>query len=62
MDLARQAKEEGMRYVLSATYRGATNKKTADELASIMNQAYQSPLYKDGERFISISEFLMRSK
>lgn len=45
------AKKDGMRYAMEAKYAGATNKQTADELASILNQAYQSPLYKDKEQF-----------
>lgn len=49
--LAKQAKEQGMRYALEATYPGATNKVTANEVSGILNQAYQSPLYKDGEPF-----------
>jgi len=49
--LAKEAKEGGMRYVLQAKYPGATNNQTADEVASIMNQAYQTPLYADKEEF-----------
>ena len=51
MALAKEAKEGGMRYVLEAKYKGGTNKQTADEVASVMNQAYQSPLYADKEEF-----------
>jgi hypothetical protein len=40
-----------MRYGIEATYRGATNRATADELAMILDQAYQSPLYQEGEQF-----------
>src|SRR3989344_1924819 len=47
--LAQQAKQEGMRYVLEATYKGATNKATANELTDILNHTYQSPLYQQGE-------------
>jgi len=50
-DVAKEAKDSGMRYVLEAKYEGATNKQTADEVASVMNQAYQSPLYQKGEQF-----------
>jgi len=49
--IAKEAEEGGMRYVLEATYPNATNKQTADELASIINQAYQSPLYNEGDPF-----------
>jgi len=41
----------GVRYCLEATYENATNLQTADEVANILNQAYQSPLYKEGEHF-----------
>jgi len=51
MSLAQEAKKEGIKYVLEATYSGATNKETADEVAAILNQAYQTPLYKEGESF-----------
>ena len=50
-DIALEAKIGGMRYVLEAKYEGATNKQTADEVASVMNQSYQSPLYADKETF-----------
>lgn len=49
--VAKKAKESGMRYVLEARYGGATNKQAADEVASVMNQAYNSPLYSDKEEF-----------
>ncbi len=45
------AKDSGMRYVFAASYPSAGNRETADELSSVLNQAYQSPLYKDGEQF-----------
>lgn len=46
-----EAKLSGMRYFMEAKYPGATNEKTADELAAILNQAYQSPLYQEEEPF-----------
>jgi len=49
--LAQEAKEGGINYVLQAMYPGGTNRSTADELSSILNQAYQSPLYQTGESF-----------
>ncbi|MBI2044688.1 hypothetical protein HYT23_01380 [Candidatus Pacearchaeota archaeon] len=52
LQIAEESKEAGINYVMEATYPNATNHKTADELASILNQAYQSPLYEDGETFI----------
>lgn len=51
MTMIQEAKDSGMRYVLEAKYEGATNRQTADEVASVMNQAYQSPLYADREEF-----------
>jgi hypothetical protein len=51
MALAKEAKDSGMKYVLEAKYEGATNKQTADEVASVLNQAYQSPLYAYKEEF-----------
>ncbi len=49
--MVHQAKKEGMRYALEASYPGKNNVQTADELATILNQAYHSPLYKEGEKF-----------
>lgn len=49
--IVKSAKEAGMRYFMEATYLNATNHQTADEVASILNQAYQSPLYQKGEQF-----------
>lgn len=39
------------RYFLEATIPRYSNRNTAVELSAILNQAYQSPLYKDGEAF-----------
>lgn len=41
----------GTKYTIEATLPNATNEKTADELSAILNQAYQSPLYQEGEEF-----------
>lgn len=49
--LAQEAKQDGINYMLQATYPNGTNKDTADEVAGILNQAYQSPLYKTKEPF-----------
>jgi hypothetical protein len=49
--IAQDAKDAGIRYFMRASYRDASNKQTADELSSILNQAYQSPLYQDKEEF-----------
>ena len=36
---------------MKASYPNATNEQAADELADILNQAYQSPLYENNEQF-----------
>ena len=51
VDIAREAQEAGMKYLLQASYPTASNVKTADELSSVLNQAYQSPLYQKGTEF-----------
>ena len=50
-EIAHDAKDAGIRYSLRGRYQNASNKQTADEVASVLNQAYQSPLYKDKEEF-----------
>ncbi len=52
ISLAKAAKEQGINYLLDATYPDATNRETADELSAILNQAYQSPLYGKREPFM----------
>ena len=49
--LAQEAKRDGINYMLQTTYPNGTNKDTADEVAGILNQTYQSPLYKAKEPF-----------
>jgi len=49
--LAQEAKQDGLNYMLQATYPNGTNKDAADEVSSILNQAYQSPLYRTKEPF-----------
>lgn len=49
--IAKEAKKAGIKYVMEATYPNATNHQTADEVVSVLNQAYQSPLYQKGEQF-----------
>lgn len=49
--IARMADEAGIKYAIQATYSGATNEQTADELAAVMIQACQSQLYEQGENF-----------
>jgi hypothetical protein len=52
LQITKEAKEAGIKYVMEATYPNMTNHQTADEVASILNQAYQSSLYKKGEQFV----------
>jgi len=49
--LALEAKQSGINYMLKASLPNKTNRETADEVASVLNQAYQSPLYGAGEPF-----------
>jgi hypothetical protein len=49
--IAQEAKEGGINYLLQATYSGGTHEDTANEVAAILNQAYQSPLYNEGDTF-----------
>ncbi|MEK6890819.1 MAG: hypothetical protein AABX03_01650 [Nanoarchaeota archaeon] len=42
--------DQGIKYVMEASYPNADNKKTAGELATIMDRVYQSQLYKKGEK------------
>jgi len=49
--IAKDAKDAGIKYSLRAKLRNGSNKQTADEVAGILNQAYQSPLYQDKEEF-----------
>lgn len=52
IEIARDADESGIRYVLAArSPPNITNHQTADELAAILNQAYQSSLYQESEQF-----------
>jgi hypothetical protein len=49
--LMREAREANIKYIMEATYPSHSHRKTADELSAILNQAYQSPLYQEGEDF-----------
>lgn len=51
LSIAEEASKAGIRYVMEATYRNATNRETADELSVVLNQAYQTPLYQRQEQF-----------
>jgi len=50
-DLLPITQELDAKYVIEASYPDYTNEQTADELSAILNQAYQSPLYQEDERF-----------
>ena len=50
-EIAQDAKDAGIRYSMKARYRSESNSQTADEVANVLNQAYQSPLYRDKEEF-----------
>lgn len=49
--IAQEAADNGLRYVLRARHPTATNEVTANYLVGILNQAYQSSLYHEGEDF-----------
>jgi len=51
VSLAEEAQEQGINYLLKATYPGATNRAAAEELKDISNQLYTSQLYEKGEEF-----------
>lgn len=51
-DLLPIAQELDPKYVIEAICQDYTNEKTADELSAVLNQAYQSPLYQKGEKFM----------
>ena len=50
-DLLEIEQELGSKYVIEAICQDYTNKQTADELSAVLNQTYQSPLFKPGEKF-----------
>ena len=45
------ADQIGLTGVVRASFPGQTNQRAADELAAIGNQAYNSPVYDNGEEF-----------
>ncbi|MEI7719204.1 MAG: hypothetical protein WCI72_05030 [archaeon] len=52
LGIASDAKEASLKYVIAARATpNMSNRQVADELAAVVNQAYQSPLYQDGEGF-----------
>jgi len=46
-----KTRDTELKYVIEARFPSATNKQTAGELGDVLNQAYQSLLYEDGEPF-----------
>lgn len=62
LEIAKQAKDTQIKYVIEATYPNATNHQTANEISSILNQAYQSSLYQEGEQFRGIVVYKERGK
>lgn len=42
VELAREAKAEGLPFILEATYPGETNRKTANEISVIFNEVHQA--------------------
>ena len=49
--ITQEARDAGIKYAIRANHPNATNRQTAGELAQILNQAYQSPLFEEGEEF-----------
>ncbi len=47
--LVEEARQAGVQYVFEARYEGATHRQTADELAAVLNQMYNSGLYQEDE-------------
>lgn len=56
------AHDHGDLYVIEASLPEATNKATAQELAAIMNQMYNSPLFDEGEPFKGIIAYYENGK
>lgn len=50
-EILEEAQRSEMRYALRSSLAHASNGEVADETAAILNQAYQSPLYADGEAY-----------
>ena len=50
-ELTDRAKGMGLRYAMRGTRQGASDEKTATDIAAILNQAYQSPLFQEKEQF-----------
>lgn len=49
--IAQDAKDVGLRDTMRTRFRGVGQRNVADEAAGILNQAYQSQLYQDDEKF-----------
>ena len=50
-DLLQISQKLDSKYVMEANYQGGTNEETAKELGAILNNLFQSPAYKPGEKF-----------
>ncbi len=60
--LTAEAAIAGRQYFIEAKCPGKNNQETANEVATILNQAYQSPLYQEGEAFFGDIVYRQRSK
>ena len=49
--IARDAEEQGIKYVMKANYPNQSNRETAMELGDVLNIIYPSSLYQQGEKF-----------
>ncbi|MFA5887913.1 MAG: hypothetical protein WC852_04345 [Candidatus Nanoarchaeia archaeon] len=52
-ELAERAKGANLNYVFKANLPNADNATTAGELGDMINQLYQTPLYKEGQEFFA---------
>lgn len=50
--IVKEALQYRIKYVMTATFLGKTNEDAANELVAVINQAYLSPLFKEGEKFV----------
>jgi hypothetical protein len=62
MEVAKEAQAQGMRYCLQAELPKKDNQETAQALSGILNQAYQSQLYTEGECFSGGIVYKKRSR
>ncbi len=52
IEIAQQAENKGMQFILQVMFPGRDNPSAANEAAAFMNQMYNSPLYSDNEQFL----------